>query len=58
MDIGGYLVLMKKSKIKIAIKNAIRKHYRDKGLTATAFYFQQELLETVDKEYQKLHKRK
>jgi len=46
---------MKKSKLKIAIKNAMKAYYK-LGLTNTAHSVQAMILESVDKEYNKKHK--
>jgi hypothetical protein len=49
---------MKKSKLKLVIRNAIKRHYGDKGLTATADKLRGEIMMAVDKEYNKIHLRK
>lgn len=47
---------MKKSKLKLAVRKAIKFYYEDKGLTATASKLMECIFKNIDKEYLKLHK--
>ena len=48
---------MKKKKLKFAVKNAVMKHYHEKGFTATADKMLREIFGEIDKEYNKKHER-
>lgn len=47
---------MKKSKLKLAVKKAISKHYLNMGFTMTAYKLLNDIEIAIDKEYNKKHK--
>lgn len=47
---------MKKSKLKLAVKNAMKYYYKS-GLTNTASVVRKDIWEAIDKEYKKLHRK-